>query len=205
MDFLAGIYVFPGGSVREDDWSEEMLGHCRGLSRTDAQRLLGGELSPELSLGHCVAAIRELFEEVEILLTITENGNSLDMSDEETKRRLSEKRKALVERAIGFQFLLESEGLYCDMSRLVYFSRRVTPEKYAIRFDTRFYLAHLPLGQSPLSSSQEVTESLWMTPGRALDYSQKGNLPLITPTLAALRTLADLDSWQSLCTQYPLR
>ena len=88
MDFLAGFYVFPGGGVRENDWSEEMLGHCRGLSRAQAQQLLGGELSPELSLGHCVAAIRELFEEVGILLTITETGNPLNMRDEEIKRRL---------------------------------------------------------------------------------------------------------------------
>ena len=71
MEFMGGVYVFPGGSVEEEDYAEEMLMCCRGLSPTEAQRILGGELSPELSIGHCVAAIRELFEETGILLSVT--------------------------------------------------------------------------------------------------------------------------------------
>ncbi len=205
MNFLGGFYVFPGGTVREDDCSETMLGRCHGLSRAEAWQILGGQLSPELSLGHWVAGIRELFEEVGILLSVSDGGKQLDMRQEELKKRLTEKLDALVRGAIDFQFLLESEGLYCDVGRLAYFSHRVTPEKYSVRFDTRFYLAHLPSDQSPLSSSQEVTESLWMRPEQALDRSQRGDLPMMPPTLAALRTLADFGSWQTLLNQYQLR
>lgn len=205
MDFLAGVYVFPGGSVEKEDYSEEMLMRCRGLTRTEAQQILGGELSPELSMGHYVAAIRELLEETGILLSITEDGEPLDMRQEEIGKRLSEKRRSLVDGTVDFRLLLESEGLYCDLSRPVYFWHRVTPEKYATRFDTRFYLAQLPTGQNPLSSSQEVTEGLWMRPERALERAQKGDLPMMPPTLAALRTLADFGSWRSLLNQYQLR
>lgn len=205
MNFMGGFYVFPGGSVEEEDYSEEMLMRCRGLSRTEAQRILGGELSPELSIGHSVAAIRELFEETGILLSATENGAPLDMRQNKLKERLAEKREALVQGRIDFRLLLESEGLYCNLSCPVYFSHRVTPEKYATRFDTRFYLAQLPPDQSPLFSSQEVTESLWMRPETALNRSQRGELPMMPPTLAALGTLAAFDSWQSLRTKYPLR
>ena len=202
---MGGVYVFPGGSVEEEDYSEGMLMRCHGLSRIEAQQILGGELSPELSMGHSVAAIRELFEETGILLSITENGERLDTRQREIKNRLADKRKSLVEGRIDFRFLLESEGLYCDVSRPVYFWHRVTPEKHAIRFDTRFYLAHLPSDQKPLFSSEEVTESLWMTPEAALDRSQKGDFALMPPTLAAFRTLADFGSWQNLCNQYQLR
>lgn len=205
MNFMGGVYVFPGGSVEEEDYSEGMLMRCRGLSRTEAQQILGGELSPELSIGHSVAAIRELFEETGILLSATENGAPLDMRQNKLNERLAEKREALVQGRIDLRLLLESEGLYCDLSCPVYFSHRVTPEKYATRFDTRFYLAQLPPDQSPLFSSQEVTESLWMRPETALDRSQKENLPLMPPTLAALGTLAAFDSWQSLLKQYQLR
>lgn len=205
MNFMGGVYVFPGGSVEEEDYSEEMLERCRGLSRTEAQQILGGELSPELSIGHSVAAIRELFEETGILLPATENGAPLDMRQNKLKERLAEKREALVQGRIDLRFLLESEELYCDLSCPVYFSHRVTPEKYATRFDTRFYLAQLPPDQSPLFSSQEVTESLWMTPETALNRSQRGELPMMPPTLAALGTLAAFDSWQSLRHQYQLR
>jgi len=205
MNFMGGFYVFPGGRVRKDDNSEEMLTRCHGLSPIEAQRNLGNELSPELSLGHWVAGIRELFEEVGILLSVSDGGKQLDMRQEELKKRLTEKLDALVRGAIDFQFLLESEGHYCDVGRLAYYSHRVTPEKYSVRFDTRFYLAHLPSDQSPLSSSQEVTESLWMRPEQALDRSQRGDLPMMPPTLAALRTLADFGSWQTLLNQYQLR
>ena len=80
----------------------------------------------------------------------------------------------------------------------------MTPEKYSIRFDTRFYLAHLPSDQSPLSSSQEVTEGLWLTPQQALQRAQNAGFPMMPPTLAALRTLAALGSWQKLREQYQL-
>ena len=205
MNFMGGVYVFPGGSVEEEDYSEEMLMRCRGLSRTEAQQILGGELSPELSIGHSVAAIRELFEETGILLSVTENGEPLDIRQGNIKNRLADKRKSLVDGSIHFRLLLESEGLYCDVSRPVYFFHRVTPEKYANRFDARFYLAQLPPDQIPLSCSEEVVDSLWMTPEEALDRAERGEFPLMPPTLLVLRTLAAFDSWQSLCGQYQLR
>lgn len=204
MDVLAGFYVFPGGAVEEKDYSQQMLKRCRGLSPAEARQILGNELSPELSVGHSVAAVRELFEEVGILFSLTESGAPPVMRDEELQSRLAHRRKALVEGSIDFPSLLESEGLYCDLGRIAYFSHRVTPEERAFRFDTRFYLARLPSDQSPLSSSEEVKESLWMTPQQALDRSQRDGLALMPPTIIALRTLAGLGSWRSLCDRYRL-
>ncbi len=204
MDFLAGFYVFPGGSVEEEDYSEEVLTRCCGLSPREAQAILGDHLSAELSLGHWVAAIRELFEETGVLLCVTESGEPLDMRKEELKKRLDEKRATLVKAALDFGSLLDSEKLYCDLSRPVYFFHRVTPEKYAVRYDTRFYLAKLPAGQSPLFSSEEVMESLWIRPDQVLRRHEKNDIPLMPPTVIALRTLAEFVSWEKLCYQYPL-
>lgn len=204
MEVLAGFYVFPGGILEQKDYSEQMLRRCRGLSSSEAQRTLGNELSPELSLGHSVAAVRELFEEVGILFSVTEDGAPLELRDNNLKKRLAEKRRALVDGGMDFPSILESEGLYCDLSRPVYFSHRVTPEKHAVRFDTRFYLAQLPSDQHPLFSSQEVAESLWLTPAEVLERSEKNGFALMPPTVIALRTLAEFASWQSLCHQYPL-
>ncbi len=205
MKFLGGYYVFPGGTVRKSDCSEEMLSRCHGLSRTEAQKILGGQLSPELSLGHWVAGIRELFEEVGIFLCVDKIGRHLDLRQGKHKERLAQKREALVEGSITFQVLLESEGLYCDVGCPIFFYHCVTPESYPMRFDTRFYLAGMPSGQTPLSSSQEVAKSLWIAPEQALNQSQKGDFPIIPPTIYSLRTLAGFDSWQSLCANYPLR
>lgn len=202
MDFLGGMYVFPGGSVREEDCSENSLRLCYGLSRQQAQRILGARLSPALSLAHWVAGIRELFEEVGILLCVAEEGGPLDTRDRERKDRLYEKRNALVEKTIKFETLLESEGLLCDAARLVYFSHWLTPEEFPLRFDTRFYLTLLPPDQRPLSVSQEVAETLWIAPERALKLSEEGKLAVIFPTYASLRTLANFDSLEDLFAAY---
>lgn len=205
MDFLGGMYVFPGGSVRKEDCSEAILRRCRGLSRQEAQKIAHADLSPQLSLGHWVAGIRELFEEAGVLLCVTEAGNSIDMKQEGLKGRLSQKRKQLIERSMDFLTLLDSEGFLCDASRLVYFSHWLTPEEFPTRFDTRFYLAPLPPGQNPLPTSEEVVHSLWITPERALKLCREGTLPMIFPTFSSLRTLADFDSLNSLLAEYRIR
>ena len=202
MHFLGGMYVFPGGSVRKPDCSEKLLGRCRCFSSQQARELLGAHLTPELALGHWVAGIRELFEEVGILLCVDESGNPVNMSDEKLRTRIAERREALVGRELSFQDLLVSEKLFCDAGALTYFSHWITPEEFPTRFDTRFYLATLPVDQVPLPTSQEVTHSLWTTPEDALRLCQESELPVIFPTFASLRTLADFDSLESLLTEY---
>lgn len=204
MKFLGGYYVFPGGSVGAEDWSEKVLRRCRGLSGGEAQRILGDHVGPELSLAHWVAVIRELFEEVGIVLCVGENGAAPDVKDPETARRFEDRRKALVAGALDFGAFLEAETLFCDLSRAVYFSHRVTPEFYPMRFDTRFYLASLPVGQTALSRSEEVAASLWIAPDQALREANR-NLPLLPPTTTMLQNLTGFDSWQGLSEKFGLR
>ncbi len=205
MKFLGGFYVFPGGSIRKGDYSAAMLSRCHGLSPKETQGILGNHLNEELSLAHWVAGIRELFEEAGVLLCVMESGSPLDMSQDKIHERLTQKRRALVEGSIDFLALLESENLYCDIGGAVFFYHRVTPETYSIRFDTCFFLASLPSGQTPLACSEEVIESIWITPEQALDNYNSGELPIIPPTSTSLKTLAGFDSWESLCAQYQLR
>jgi 8-oxo-dGTP pyrophosphatase MutT (NUDIX family) len=204
MEFLGGIYAFPGGSVKKEDCGEALFRLCYGLSPTQARTVFGNELSPELSLGYWVAGIRELFEEVGVLLCVREGGRPVDMDQQALKERLAEKRQSLIEGSIDFETLLESEGLYCSATSLRYLSHWLTPEEFPIRFDTRFYLGLLPPDQTPLPNSQEVAESLWITPDRALERCQQDNLPIIFPTFASLRNLANFDSWARLRTEFGL-
>lgn len=164
--------------------------------------MLHTDLSPELSLGHWVAGIRELFEEVGVLLCVSEQGAPPDMRQERLGDRLAQKRKDLIQGSTDFLTLLKSERLLCDAGCLGYFSHWLTPEESPIRFDTRFYLAVLPPDQIPLLTSEEVTHSLWVTPERALKFCERETLPMIFPTYSALRTLADFDSLESLFEEY---
>jgi len=202
MKFLGGFYVFPGGSICPEDRSEKTLRRCRGLSAKEAGKILGDHLGPELSLAHWVAVVRELFEEVGILLCVTAAGGESGARD---SGRLEEKRRALVEGDLDFGAFLESENLFCDLDRLVYFSHRVTPEFFPIRFDTRFYLACLPEGQTALAKSEEVADSLWITPEEALRATDYDRFPLLPPTTTMLQNLRAFDSWQSLREKFRLR
>jgi 8-oxo-dGTP pyrophosphatase MutT (NUDIX family) len=201
METYAGIYVFPGGSVEPEDGSEEMLSLMRGLSPTQAQQLLGTELKPELCLAHWVAAVRELFEEAGVHFFINGKGEALPAL---FFGRLLEKRKALQRRELNFLDFLRSEQLYCDVARLIYFFHRITPEHYKVRFDTRFYLAALPSGQSPSHYEEEVAESLWINAKEALARSAAGTFPMMPPTVAVLRMLIENGSWQGLASAFRL-
>jgi hypothetical protein len=120
--------------------------------------------------------------------------------DAARRSRLKERHAALLNHQLTFVELLEAENLLCDLARLFHFSHWQTPAQVAMRFDTRFFVAKLPAGQSALATSYEVAHSVWLTADRALQLFGRGELPMIFPTFAALRTLADfatIDSvWQ---------
>jgi 8-oxo-dGTP pyrophosphatase MutT (NUDIX family) len=204
MRFLGGFYVFPGGTVDQEDYSARVLGRCRGLSGNKAQEILGNRHDREVAVGHWVAAIRELFEEVGVLLCQSESGDPIDWRDQRKKENFEIKRRTIVKQELAFGEFLESEGLVCDLSRMVYFFHRVTPAFYPMRFDTRFYLAPLPANQTTLSRSEEVTHSLWISPAEALSQVDRYDFPILPPTTTVLEELAAIRSWEKLWTRYRL-
>jgi 8-oxo-dGTP pyrophosphatase MutT (NUDIX family) len=204
MRFMGGFYVFPGGTVLDRDYAPEVLERCHGLSGEEARKILGNRHSPEVALGHWVAVVRELYEEVGILLCRTESGAPIDLRAEKTQARLEAKRQAMVREELSFGEFLESEKLYCDLSRMVYFFHRITPDFYPMRFDTRFYLASLPPHQAALRRSEEVTDSLWSLPQDALARGYRDDLPILPPTTTVLANLAQLGTWQRLLSTYPI-
>lgn len=203
MDTYAGVYVFPGGRVEESDYSGEMIALTRGLSPIEAQEKLGLQLRAEICLGYWVAAVRELFEEAGIHFFVSHVGDGREASGNQLFQRLAGRRAALQRGEIDLAELLVAEGLCCDVAPLRYFFHRVTPEHYAVRFDTRFYMAALPSDQTPLHASEEVSESLWITPGVALER-QADDFRMMPPTVAVLRSLAVYRSWKELRSAFDL-
>jgi 8-oxo-dGTP pyrophosphatase MutT (NUDIX family) len=205
MRFLGGYYVFPGGTVHQSDYSPSVLTRCRGLDGAEARRLLGGAHEPDVALGHWVAVVRELFEEVGILLCVAESGAMIDLRDVAVLKRIELKRRAIVQRKSDFAAFLASENILCDLSRAVYLDHWVTPEIYSMRFDTRFYVAALPAHQTALASSEEVTHSVWLQPAAALAQIHRRDFPILPPTTVVLERIARIDSWQQLRDRYNLR
>jgi 8-oxo-dGTP pyrophosphatase MutT (NUDIX family) len=202
MRFLGGFYVFPGGTVHRDDYSPHALGRCHGLTAADAQKILGNNHAPDEALGHWVAVVRELFEEVGVLLCTEASGGDVQLSTAAKKRQIEERRKAIVQGELDFGSFLVSERLFCDLSRVVYFDHWVTPDIYSMRFDTRFYIASLPGNQKPLTRSEEVTQSLWITPAEALARMDRRHFPILPPTSTVLQRLFRLASWDQLKAEF---
>jgi 8-oxo-dGTP pyrophosphatase MutT (NUDIX family) len=172
------------------------------LTPGQAQELLGSSLSPEFCLGHWIASVRELFEEVGVLFCAGQQALGPGRNLRAFHDGLEARHRALLQGGLSFEDLLESENLSCDLSRIAYFSHWQTPSEFPSRFDTRFFLAALPEGQAPLAVSPEVTEISWLTPDQALKLYGEDKLPLIFPTFATLRTLADFDSFEILAREY---
>jgi 8-oxo-dGTP pyrophosphatase MutT (NUDIX family) len=201
MAFLGGMYCFPGGTLRKEDYGDSMLGRAAGITPDKARKILGAEIAPRMALGLMIGGLRELFEETGILIA-TDRSGMPPRTSAELAARLSEKHAQLLAGDLPFSSLLESEGLFCDAGALAYVSHWQTPQQIATRFDTHFFLAELPAGQTPLPNSPEVAASLWLSPDAALELIGKNELPVIFPTFASLRTLADFDSLESVWREY---
>ncbi|HEY4914998.1 MAG TPA: NUDIX hydrolase [Candidatus Dormibacteraeota bacterium] len=133
-DFAPGAYVFPGGTVHADDmgWGDEIR----------------------------MAAVREVFEEVGILLA--RRGRRFARQAENDRVR------NIVEGGKSFGEALRELRLEPALDRLVMFARWVTPVQLRRRFDARFFLARMPPGQEVRPQEGEVTDWLWATPATAL-------------------------------------
>jgi 8-oxo-dGTP pyrophosphatase MutT (NUDIX family) len=204
MRFLGGFYVFPGGTVHAADYSIAILQRCRGITGEQAQKMLASGHKPQEALGHWVAVIRELFEEVGVLLCVNEKGRAIELGDRENSRRIERARRAVVEGKLDFGDFLREENLFCDLAQITYFDHWVTPEIYSMRFDTRFYIAALPVAQQALTRSEEVTHSLWVEPHEALARMDRRDFPILPPTTTVLQRLARISTWERLRAEFKL-
>lgn len=94
-------------------------------------------------------------------------------------------------RAAGVRELHEEAGVAgVDPGALEKYSRWITPERIAMRFDTHFFLARAPAGVEAVADGVECVDLRWTTPQAALDAHAAAELPLVFPTLRHLQELA---------------
>jgi 8-oxo-dGTP pyrophosphatase MutT (NUDIX family) len=173
MKFMGGFHVFPGGVVEKSDHFSE----C-DFVKNEYETL-------SINLSHYIAAARELFEEVGILL-----GNRVDgFPVKLPKEREMKYRNDLLKDEISFIRLLEQEEIYFDPQCLTYFGQIITPEESPMRFDTRFFLAKLPQGQKPKPDKREIDEAFWVKPEEALAAFQAKKIKLAPPTILSLQAI----------------
>ena len=110
-------------------------------------------------------------------------GGSLDEADGAKEAGL---------RACAMRELAEEAGIELDAGEeLVPFTRWITPEVIATRFDAWFFLALAPPHTPPRPDGVETTEAGWFEPAAALEAQEAGELLLSFPTQTQLRWLAE--------------
>ena len=172
-DLRSGAAVFPGGVVDARDREAHAL--CLGADDASMSQRLGLDLG---GLDYAVAAVRETFEEVGLLLV---DGAFEASAIEPWRRRLQAGQGSFAE-------FCREHGLSLDLRELHYYSHWLTPPGVPKRFDTRFFAALAPPGQQAVADMGEALELMWLTPQAALDPAR--GLKLLPVTKRTLEELA---------------
>ena len=191
---FGNLYVFPGGKIDESDKDLNITNFCNGLNDEQASIKLGID---EGGLSYWVACVRECFEEVGILLAIKNNGEELDLNGAD-KHKFDNYRRMLLENKISLFEICKKENLSLNLNNIEPFSHWITPEIEIKRFDTRFFIAYIPAKQTERHDGNELTDSVWISPKKALDRSLNGEMPMIMPTISNLQQCLEFDSGQKL-------
>jgi 8-oxo-dGTP pyrophosphatase MutT (NUDIX family) len=190
LEFAPGAYVFPGGSVDACD-TDPGVGWA-GPGPADFAALL--DVPPDRARGLVCAAVRETFEESGVLLA----GPSQDelIGDSTT---LAADRHALLAGSTSLAEVLGRRGLILRTDLLIPWARWITPEVSPRRFDTWFFAAALPPGQTATAAPEgfgdhadpgESESGTWLRPAAALEAARGGRITLLPPTAVTLGELA---------------
>ena len=183
--FMGGAHVFPGGRVDAVDRGSNAPAT---VDRAEIEATRMSDVSAAEAKAHHVAALRELFEEAGVLLA--RRDDRILTIDGESSARFAAHRRDLLAGTTTFATIVAAEGAQLALDELTYFAHWVTPEIEIKRFDTRFFVARAPHGQTALHDEGETSHSEWLDPLVAMDRSRKGEIALPPPTWTTLSRLA---------------
>jgi recombination protein RecT len=180
--FAPGAYVFPGGGIDAAD----AAAHDQSTRRPTQN---------DLHLTQAIAAIRESFEELGVLLARHVDGrhaSSADIARLDRKAPFAAQCKAFD----------NGQGLELAADEVFVLAHWITDRDLPRRFDVPFLVARMPEGQQPVADECEQFEPLWVSPAEALARHEAGNFFIIFPTIRTLRRLsayATVDSVLQAC------
>jgi len=178
-DVLGGAYVFPGGKVDAADaeLALQLDQPAQALHAALGER----DIDARTAASFFVAALREAFEESGVLFA---QGVSAAQVARGT---------ALLRDGLSFDAVLAQQGLQLDTRGVLPWSRWITPRMPSMsnkRFDTRFFVAALPIDQTAHHDNHEATASVWLAPRAALMQYWDGQIELAPPQIISLAHLA---------------
>jgi len=190
-EFVAGAYVFPGGSVDPEDSGPGVEERCLGLTDAAASAVVD---VPAGGLAFWVAALRECFEEAGVLVACRRPAPGddpvlLDTSSPGDAARFAAYRDGVNAGTTGLLEVCEAEDLVLAVDAVRYVARWITPELAPRRYDTRFFITAAPPGQVAHHDDGETIATIWVRPDDALARFGRGEIELLPPTIACLRSI----------------
>ena len=165
--FAPGAYVFPGGGVDGGD----AAAHAHASRRATQS---------DLHLTQAIAAIRESFEELGVLLAKHGDGSAATEQD-----------IAAIDRKQPFAAQCAARGLKLCGADVFVLAHWITDRDLPRRFDVPFLVARMPDGQTPVADEAEQFEPVWVRPADALARHAAGSFFIIFPTIRTLERLRD--------------
>ena len=163
--FAPGAYVFPGGGIDAAD----ALAHGQSTRRASQS---------DLHLTQAIAAIRESFEELGILLARRADGSHASDAD-----------IANLDRHLPFAAQCQAQGLRLAADEVYVLAHWVTDRDLPKRFDVPFLVARMPAGQQAVADESEQFEPVWLSPTQALARHAADQFFMLFPTIRTLERL----------------
>ena len=183
MPFAGGMTAYPGGGVDPRDGDVEI----GWVGPAPAEWAAAFGCDERIARELVCAAVRETFEEAGVLLAGDPDGGTVvpDVSGDDWE----EQRQALLSRELSLTDLLAGRGLALRSDLLRPFAHWITPPVEPRRYDTKFFVAALPVGQEARHVSGEADEAAWLAPAAALAEHHAGDRPMLPPTSHTLSQL----------------
>lgn len=162
--YFASALVFPGGVVDPDDSSPDWLAHVSGAEGLDPRER-----------ARRIAAFRETFEEVGILLGASQSTAAVQPAPG----------------ASSFLDLVNRSSVKLPLEALHRFGHWITPTFSPKRYDTHFFLCGLSTDQAAVCDGGETTTVEWIAPAEALARAASGDRSILFPTRMNLIRLAE--------------
>ena len=163
--FAPGAYVFPGGGIDAAD----SAAHSQSTRRSTQS---------DLHLTQAIAAIRESFEELGVLLAKHADGSHVNTAD-----------IAALDRKAPFAEQCKARSLTLAGADVYVLAHWVTDRDLPRRFDVPFLVARMPEGQEPVADESEQFEPEWIRPADALARHAADKFFIIFPTIRTLERL----------------
>ena len=176
--FAPGAYVFPGGGIDAAD----AAAHAQATRRPTQS---------DAHLTQAIAAIRESFEELGVLLARHADGTPATAAE-----------LAALKRDAPLAAQCSARGLTLAAADVFVLAHWITDRDLPRRFDVPFLVARMPEGQTPVADEAEQFEPVWVRPADALARHAAGEFFIIFPTIRTLERLqkyATVDSVLAAC------